>query len=117
MLLALLLTAALAQPRDLAVEPYLRVEQSLGPIAASAALDLWTTGRALRVNPLAYESNPLARSGDERAALKLAQVGLGVWAVHTVDRRWGRRWGIRVLVGIVALNVGAAVNNHLKAGR
>lgn len=113
-MIALLLSAMLAGPPAPPVRTdYLRVEQTLPPLALAAALDLWVTGYRFRTTPDAIrELNWFGQSVEERAAISLAWVGAGVWVVHEVDRRWGRKWGIRVLVGVVAIKFGVSAWNY-----
>lgn len=107
--LALLLHGALvgAEPRNLTLDPYLRVDETLPLLALSGAADAWTADDLLE-RRTAIELNPLGQSSGKRIALQIAHVGAGVYLVHGIDRKYGRKWGKRTLWGVAVLKFGIA---------
>lgn len=98
--------------RNLTIEPYLRADETVSLIAISSAFDAWTALDLIERSEkrgLAYrELAPLGQSEGKILALQFARVGAGVLVVHEVDRRWGRKWGKRVLWTITGIGFGAA---------
>lgn len=94
-------------PRDLRAEPYLRADETLPLILGGAGLDAWTALDLLERRE-AKELNPLGSSPGKIVALQFAHAAGGFAAVHIVDRRYGRKWGRRTLVGITVLKVAIA---------
>lgn len=101
--------------RDLAVEPYLRPDETLPLILGGGALDAWTALDLLERRD-ARELNPLGGSPAKIVTLQFAHVAGGLAAVHIVDRRYGRKWGRRTLIGLTVLKV-AIAGFQLKQGR
>jgi hypothetical protein len=94
-------------PRDLRTEPYLRADETLPLILGGAGLDAWTALDLLERRE-AKELNPLGSSPGKIVALQFAHGAGGFAAVHIVDRRYGRKWGRRTLIGITAFKVAIA---------
>ena len=93
--------------RDLRDEPYLRPDETLPLILGGAALDAWTALDLLERRE-AKELNPFGGTPEKVVAVQFAHAAGGFAAVHIVDRRYGRKWGRRTLVGLTVLKVAIA---------
>jgi hypothetical protein len=126
LLLAVLLAPRCALTQEAAADPWRqqpRPEQRLRAamadaawIGGAAAIDLWSTERALSRCPACYEGTPWMRGGlPARAGIKLAMTGVGVaWADHL--RKKGDRRGARIVRwGLVGLQLGFAAWNLQRA--
>jgi hypothetical protein len=85
-------------------------------VVGSAAADLYTTERALRV-PGLYEMNPLIQSPAARVGIKSLAVVMTIVGARELKKHGHPRAAKVARIAIVVLWSGAAVNNAIRTGR
>lgn len=121
-MLALLLAASIVGPPapsakcDRAREQVHGLIVDTARVSGGAFLDLWSTEYALARCPTCREGNPLGLSRPARTALKGAFVVGAVAGLHKVRRDGHPVWAKWLGRGLLAVQVGATVNNVRRAG-